>query len=315
MRWVTYRTGDGERTGVVVDGSIHALAPGSLLIDLLGDDGTALREAGARAASEPHEVVELTAADLAPPLRPPQLRDYLCFLEHLHNIVVGLGMEIPAAHYAAPVAYFSSIGTIVGAHDDVAISPGCSQFDFELEVAAIIGRGGADIAPDDAWSHIAGFTIFCDWSARDLLMAEIGGQLGPFKGKDGASTLGPMLVTTDELEPFRTGDTLDLPMRAFVNDGLVGGGSLADMDWTWSDIIAHASRGSVLLPGDAIGSGTVPTGCLIEHACSTPAEFRGWLQPDDTVRLEVDHLGELVQTVRPSGAFHPIRSLEPRDAR
>jgi 2-keto-4-pentenoate hydratase/2-oxohepta-3-ene-1,7-dioic acid hydratase in catechol pathway len=193
----------------------------------------------------------------------------------------------------------------------VRISPGCEQFDYELEVAAIIGRGGSDIAPDDAWSHIAGFMIFCDWSARDLQLAEMALNLGPAKGKDGANTLGPALVTVDELVDHRSGGSYALAMRGWVNDELVSEGSMDQMDWHWADIVAYASRGCDLVAGDAICSGTVPTGCLMEHYASNgPDKFRGWLHPGDVVRLEVEGLGEVRQEVHPAVPVHPLRTLD-----
>jgi len=307
MKWVTYRTAEGERVGLVVRDKVHGLDTASTLLDLLGDDGTRLREAAEHATSSPVEIVDYEQADLAPPLRPRQIRDYLCFIDHLRNILATLDAEPGPRHYEQPAAYFASIASLLGPHDDVRISPGSSQFDLELEVAAVVGKGGSDIAPNNAMSHVAGFMIFCDWSARDLQMREMDLGLGPFKGKDGANTFGPMFVTTDELEPHRSGESYDLQMTAYVNDERIGGGSMAQMDWHWSDIVAHASRGSDLLPGDVLGSGTVPTGALIE-AATTP-DFRGFLQPDDVVRLEVDLLGQTRQRVLPSVAVHPIRTL------
>lgn len=307
MKWVTYRTDDGERLGLVVDDKIHGLDSATTLIGLLGDDGERMHQAAEHASSSPSEVLDYERADLSAPLRPRQIRDYLCFIDHLANILAGFDAEPGPRHYEQPAAYFASIASILGPYDDVHISPGSTQFDLELEVAAVIGKGGSDIAPTTADSHIAGFMIFCDWSARDLQMREMDLGLGPFKGKDGANTFGPMFVSADELAPYRSGDSYDLQMTAYVNDERIGGGSMAQMDWHWSDVVAHASRGSNLLPGDVLGSGTVPTGTLMEAA--TAADFRGFLQPDDIVRLEVDLLGQTRQRVLPSVAVHPMRTL------
>lgn len=307
MRWVTYRAPSGERLGLVVDDKIHGLDGATALLDLLGDGGSKMRDAAEHASSSPAEVLDLDGADLAPPLRPRQIRDYIGFLDHLKNILAAYHTEPAPIFYEQPASYFSSISSLLGPRDDVRISPGSEQFDFELEVAAVIGKGGSDIAPVDAMSHIAGFMIFCDWSARDVQMREMDLGLGPFKGKDGANTLGPMFVSADELEPRRNGSSYDVQMSAYVNDERVGGGSMAQMDWHWADIITHASRGSILLPGDVLGSGTVPTGALIEQASRN--DFRGYLQADDVVRLEVDLLGETRQRVLPSFPVHPMRTL------
>lgn len=312
MRWVTYRTGGDERAGLVVDDQIHALPAGTSVVGLLGDDGEHMAAAAERARSDPHEVIELAGADLAPALRPRQLRDYLCFLQHLRNVIEPFGLELDDTYTQIPAGYFSCISTLLGPHDDVAIPPGCEQFDFELEIGAVIGRGGSDIAVEDAWGHIAGYVIFSDWSARDVQLREMGLNLGPNKGKDGGSTLGPMFVTADELEPYRSGESFSLGMRAYVNDELVGGGSMDQMDWYWPDVVVHASRGCILLPGDVLGSGTVPTGCLLELASLHGSDFRGYLQPGDVVRLEVDQLGELRQRVVAGPEPRPMRALAGR---
>ncbi|MEX2659015.1 MAG: fumarylacetoacetate hydrolase family protein, partial [Acidimicrobiales bacterium] len=264
MRWVTYRKTDGtERAGLVLEGTIHGLAPGIRVIDLLGDDGAAMAGAASTATDAPAEVLDLDGADLSAPVRPPQVRDFLTFLDHLRN--ARAGADTDPAWDEIPGFYFSNSAAVVGPYDPVAISPGSSWFDYELEVAAIIGKAGSDLHPDEAADHIAGFTILCDWSARDLQRREMKLGLGPAKGKDGASTLGPMLVTKDELEPHRRGTSYHLEMQGFVNDELISHGWMDQMDWSWGEMLSYASRGTTLQPGEAIGSGTVPTGCLLEH--------------------------------------------------
>lgn len=310
MRWVTYRSHDRtERAGLVIDDRIHALAAGTNVIDLLGNDGEKMSEAAARATSDPVEVLDFEGADLAAPIRPPQLRDFLTFLEHLRNARKGVDMEMDPAWEEIPAFYFSNVAAVVGPYDKVPISPGCTWFDYELEIAAIIGKEGSDLHPDEADGHIAGFTIFCDWSARDLQRHEMRLGLGPSKGKDGANTLGPMLVTKDELEPFRQGNSYHLEMKGFVNDQLISHGFMDQMDWSWGEIVAYASRGTKVIPGDAICSGTVPTGCLIEHfSVQGPDDFPGWLQPGDVVRLEVEQLGSTRQEVLPAPPVHRLRT-------
>jgi 2-keto-4-pentenoate hydratase/2-oxohepta-3-ene-1,7-dioic acid hydratase in catechol pathway len=305
-----YKSTDGnERAGLVMDGKIHGLAPGSTVLELLGDDGDRLDRAAERARETPTEVVDLDGAELGPPVRPRQIRDFLTFLDHLRNAQSAAGIELDKAWEEIPAFYFSNTAAVVGPYDPVAISPGSERFDYELEVAAIIGKAGSDLHPDEADSHIAGFMIFNDWSARDLQMYEMKLSLGPAKGKDGANTLGPALVTKDELEPYRQGNSYHLEMKGFVNDELVSNGWMDQMDWSWGEIVAYASRGTTVLPGDAICSGTVPTGCLIEHfAVGGPDKFRGWLQPGDVVRLEVDQLGTTRQEVLPAPPVHRLRT-------
>ena len=310
--------------GLVVDESIRVLGEDVRVLDLLGDGGEKLAAAGERARNNPAEVIRYDAADLAPPIRPVQIRDTLLFLQHLRN--ARMGVEIEPEWSQIPAFYFGNTASVTGPHDPVEIFPGSEWFDFELEVAAIIGREGSNIHPHEGDSHIAGFTIFNDWSARDLQRLEGVLGIGQAKGKDGANTFGPMFVTADELEPYRSGNSFGLKARAFVNDQLVGEGTLDQMDWSFGEVVAFASRGTRVLPGDAIGSGTVPTCCLAEHFAmsmgksliagdaddvsggETGAGFRGWLNPGDIVRLDVEMLGSTVQEVRPSAPVHRLRS-------
>jgi 2-keto-4-pentenoate hydratase/2-oxohepta-3-ene-1,7-dioic acid hydratase in catechol pathway len=225
-------------------------------------------------------------------------------LQHIRNC--SGGRAIADGFSQVPTFYFSNTAAVIGPHDAVAISPGCTQFDYELEVCAVIGRTGFNISREDAEGHIAGYMILCDWSARDLQLAEISMGLGPAKGKDGANTLGPMLVTPDELESSRSEKGFGLAMTAHVNDELVSSGRWDSIDWDFADMITYASRGTTLRPGDVLGSGTVPTGCLIEHYALAPDSFRGWLQPGDEVRLEVERLGALTHRVVAGAAAQPL---------
>lgn len=310
MRWVMYRSKAGdERAGLVLDGSVHGLEAGTRVADLLGDGGEKMDAAAQRARENPTEVVPLEGATLGPPVRPGQIRDCLTFLDHLRNCRAALGGEIDPAWEEIPAFYFSNTTGVIGPGEPVTISPGCEQFDYELEIGAIIGREGGDLTPEEAPGHIAGFTIFCDWSARDLQLHEMRLGLGPAKGKDGTNTVGPMLVTVDELEPFRAGGSYHLEMKGFVNGELVSHGFMDQMDWSWGEILSYASRGTRLLPGELIGSGTVPTGCLLEHfAVDGPDKFRGWLQPGDVVRLEVQELGSIEHEVRAANPVHRLRT-------
>ena len=149
----------------------------------------------------------------------------------------------------------------------------------------------ADTTKDEQAIDATRTSIFSEEIGKYFKMAL---RLGPAKGKDTANTLGPVLVTPDELEPFRSGRAFDLRMTGRVNDELVSDGNWGTIDWGFPDMITYASRGTVLRPGDVIGSGTVETGCLFEHYCTDPEGFRGWLRPGDEVRLAVEQLGELI---------------------
>ncbi|CAM5680501.1 hypothetical protein SGLAM104S_06223 [Streptomyces glaucescens] len=188
---------------------------------------------------------------------------------------------------------------VYGPGQDVPVPPGSSVLDFELEVGAVIGREGRDLTPEQARDHIVGYTVFNDWSARDLQSAEMKVGLGPCKGKDTATTLGPYLVTADELEPHRDGDGfLRLALTAEINGQVVGTDLLSNMSWTFEEMTAYASRGTRVVPGDVLGSGTCGNGgCLAElwgrRGERTPLPLR----PGDTVRLTVEGIGTLTNTV------------------
>lgn len=226
---------------------------------------------------------------LAPLPRPRSVRDFFAFEQHV--AATRKQRSVPAAWYRAPVFYFANHQAIFGP-DDLVPLPRTEQLDYELEVACVIGREGRNIDPEDASEYIAGFTIMNDWSARDVQAEEMSVGLGPAKGKDFATSLGPYIVTLDELDNYTNddGDRWRLEMIARVNGREFSRGNLADMHYTWGQIIAHASRDVTLYPGDVLGSGTVGGGCILEL---TPEAVGGWLEPDDVVELEVTGLGVL----------------------
>jgi fumarylacetoacetate (FAA) hydrolase len=209
---------------------------------------------------------------LAPVPRPPSVRDAYAFEAHVRNAraVSGRG-EVPAEWYEIPVFYFSNPVAIYGPEDEIPYPAGTDELDYELEVAAVIGAEGA----------IGGFTIMNDWSARDLQRQEMKVGLGPAKGKDFATSLGPVVVTPDELGDLR------LEMIARVNGEERSRGNMGDMYHSWEAIVARAAENTQLVPGDVIGSGTVGTGSILEHGDGR------WLQPGDVVELEVEGIGVL----------------------
>lgn len=208
---------------------------------------------------------------LAPVRRPPAVRDFYAFEEHVRAARATRGLEVPKEWYEIPVFYFSNPGSIYGPDDEIAYPVETEELDYELEVAAVIGKDGA----------IGGFTIMNDWSARDLQRREMRVGLGPSKGKDFATSLGPVVVTPDELGDLR------LEMLARVNGEERSRGNLGDMHHSWEAILAHGARNTRLLPGDVIGSGTVGSGSIVEHGDGR------WLQPGDLVELEVEGIGVL----------------------
>ncbi|ROS44372.1 fumarylacetoacetate hydrolase family protein [Amycolatopsis thermoflava] len=316
MKWVTYEAGAGARTGVLDGDTVRGLRPGIDLLTLVqGGDG-ALAEAGETARRAPAEVRPLDDVRLLAPLpRPPSVRDGLCFLDHLRGCYRALGRspELHPAWSDAPAFYFGNAASVVGPHDPVPVAPGSRMFDLELEVGVVIGRGGRDLHPAAAENHILGYTLFNDWTARDHQLHDLATGIGMGKSKDSALTLGPALVTVDELAEYRLDGRLAIELRATVNDQEITRGRLDQMDWTFGELLAYVSRGVDLAPGDVIGSGTVPGGCLLEHV-DTPdlAEFTGWLRPGDVVSLHGQGLGSTRQTVVEGTGVIPLRPRSPK---
>lgn len=302
MRWSTYRSADGrERVGAWHEDRLHAVAGVRSLVELLGDDGTRLREAGEAAVRSPAEVADPATVELLAPVpRPPSIRDFMAFEQHVVTANEAIGLTVDPLWYEQPVFYFTNPAAVRGPVADVAAPPGSAALDFELEVAAVIGRAGGDLEPARAVEHVAGYMLFCDWSARDLQTAEMRLNLGPAKGKDFANGFGPWMLTPDELPA-------DLELTATVNDRPYSHGRLSDLYWSFGEMIAYASRGTTVLPGDIIGSGTVGTGCILELSRVHGAEAYPYLDPGDRVRLAADRLGAIEARVVAGHAAPPLR--------
>jgi fumarylacetoacetate (FAA) hydrolase len=254
---------------------------------------------GVRATTDPDDDdAVLDAADLrfGPPiLRPPSLRDFYAFERHVRTMWERRGGDVPEAWYRLPIFYFGNASEIRGPGDPVHAPRGSSELDFELEIAAVIDTPATDLPAARGEEAIGGFTILNDWSARDLQREETAVRLGPAKGKDFAATIGPWLVTPDELADARLGKGYDLAMAATVcgPDGRrveISRGTWADVHFSFGEMIERASADVRLRAGDVLGSGTVGTGCLLEVKDATLGR---WLEPGDEVVLAVDRLGEL----------------------
>lgn len=301
MRFVTYtHPDDGERVGVLDGDVIHALEPGLRLLDLLGDDGERLDAAGRRALADPRQVRKTGEVVLRAPIpQPPTVRDFMVFEQHVEGVAKLLDPQatVPPQWYEAPAFYFTNPYAITGPDELVPVAPGSTAFDLELEVAAVIGRPGTNLTPEQAESHIAGYTVLIDWSARDIQFAEMQVRLGPTKGKDTATTLGPALVTPDELTSARREKSFDLTMTASVNGTVIGQDTLASMAFSFGEMVAHASLGTWVKPGDVLGSGTCGGGCLAELWGRQGRDAHPPLGPGDTVTVTVERLGTLTSQI------------------
>jgi 2-keto-4-pentenoate hydratase/2-oxohepta-3-ene-1,7-dioic acid hydratase in catechol pathway len=309
MRFATYnRDGGRVQAGVVSDAGVHPLPSDVTVLDLIRAGLPAALAAGQRALGEP--AVPLDAVRLLPPLTPPTVRDFVAFEEH----VEGIAGEVVPEWYQAPTFYFTNPYALIGAHDDVRVPPGCAMLDFELEVAVVVGRDGASLSAEQAGDHIFGYTVLNDWSARDLQRREMKVMLGPAKGKDFATTLGPWLVTADELEPYRDTDGfLALDLRASVNGELVGQDLLSNMGWPFEELIAYASRGAEVRAGDVLGSGTCGNGgCLAELWSRRGRTDPPALHPGDIVELTVEGIGTVRNRVVPGLTLPPVRAARAR---
>ena len=235
---------------------------------------------------------------LPPVAHPPTVRDFYAFEAHVKNARARRGLAVPPEWYEAPAFYFSNPGALLGLGAPVARPASSQAMDYELEIACVIGKRARDVAADDWRSVVAGFTILNDWSARDVQRKEMAVGLGPAKGKDFATSLGPALVTLDELEDRMTpvpgaGDRIDLAMEARVNGKTLSRANARELHFTFGQMIARASADVYLFPGDVIGSGTAGNGCLLELG----PETHPWLQPGDEVTLEIERLGALTNRV------------------
>jgi fumarylacetoacetate (FAA) hydrolase len=300
QRWELLDILRGAPEGMGLDGAIDIA--GAVLDQLGFDDaddlgtsenGDGVRDRGLAGPISIGGVEMLLPLDevrlVAPLPRPPSLRDFYAFEQHVATANRNRGRDVPPAWYELPVFYFGNHSAIYGPNAGVPI-PRTEALDYELEIACVIGRAGRDIAAEDAEEYIAGYTIMNDWSARDIQREEVSVGLGPAKGKDFATSLGPWLVTPDELELFALGDgRYNLSMVARVNGVERSRGNFRDIYYTFAQMIARASRDAALYPGDVLGSGTVGSGCLLELTAGQGP----WLAEGDEVELEIAGLGIL----------------------
>ncbi|MCR2825137.1 fumarylacetoacetate hydrolase family protein [Microbacterium sp. zg.Y909] len=309
-RW-THEETVGE--GFVVDDRVVPFPDGLTVADALArgiDGAAALLSRVADAAGIP-----LADVDLLAPVVPPSVRDFVAFEEHVEGVSAGVEgkSDVPPEWYQAPTFYFTNPHTILAPFQEVT-PPVTERLDFELEVAVVIGAvpgsTGSNLTPDAAAEHIFGYTIMNDWSARDLQAREMKVRLGPCKGKDFGTTLGPWIVTADELVPYLDAEGfLAVHAEVYVNDALVGEDLVSNAGWPFPEFVAYASRNSRVVPGDVLGSGTVGNGgCLGELWGRNQGLIPPPLQTGDEVRMVVEGIGEIRARV---GAPVPAPVLPP----
>ncbi len=301
MKLVSFKQNQVVKIGAFEDGMIYdltALNPNisdNMLEFLQGGEKQLQLAEAAIQYNEPtfsSDSIEL----LSPVPHPVSVRDAYAFRQHVETARRNRGLAMIPEFDEIPIFYFTNHNAVFGEGDFPVLPNHTKQLDFELECAAVIGKTGRNISVTEADDYITGFMIMNDFSARNLQLQEMKLNLGPAKGKDFGTSFGPWLVTKDELEPYKKsshdGDRYDLKMKAYVNDSQVSEDTLANMTWTFAQIIERVSYGADIFAGDVIGSGTCGTGCLLELNGSGITDNQ-WLQPGDSVTLEIDGLGSL----------------------
>lgn len=309
MRFIMFRDRSGrEGVGRWIGDKIHALRGVAMLQDLLGDDGERLMRAGEMAEKDPGAVLDANDVKLLPPItRPSSIRDFYAFEQHVKAGRRSRGLDMVPEWYEIPVFYFTNPNALAGDGDKVGVPPGCTWLDFEVEVAAVVGRNCSNLKVSEAGAHIVGYMIMNDWSARDLQRKEMLVGLGPAKGKDFAMSIGPCLVTADELASRRKGKAFDLAITASVNGREYTRANFADIYWSFEEMLSFASRGTNVLAGDILGSGTCGTGCISELSLTHGGEKYPWLKPGDGVEITVEMLGTLRNEIVAGPPLHALR--------
>lgn len=330
MKLISYRLNNTISYGVLVNNELYSLPQINASLPANMNTFLALEETGMEMARQTAQQIEagtLTASPInnyeimAPVPHPTSCRDGYAFRQHVEAARKNRGVEMIPEFDQYPIFYFTNHQAVEGPGPVYCMPDHFQQLDFELEIAIVIGKKGRNIKASEADAYIAGFTIMNDMSARKLQMEEMLLNLGPAKGKDFSTVIGPWLVTPDELAqkvaPTKAGHTglnYDLAMKCYVNEKLVSSGNVKDMDWTFAEIIERCSYGVTLYPGDVIGSGTVGTGCFLELNGTgkrlDPNYQPQWLQNGDRVTMTIDALGTLENKIIAEETNWSILSLK-----
>ncbi len=337
MKLLTYKDNEHEALGIYHDGQVYNLYKAALMkgykdfpstMKKFLEEGDSVmefaKELDKQIKSGKLEAESFPADQcvfLAPIPNPASCRDGYAFRQHVAAARRNRKVEMIPEFDEYPIFYFTNHNAIQGPGDIMCMPDHFKQLDFELEAAVVIGKKGINVKSAEADKYIAGYLIMNDMSARLLQMEEMKLNLGPAKGKDFSTVIGPYLVTPDELEPFKipakpghTGNNYNLKMKCWVNGKLVSEGNMGDMDWTFAEIIERCAYGVNILPGDVIGSGTVGTGCFLElngtGLLNDPNYKPQWLQENDEVEMQIDGLGCLKNTIRKYNTDFSILALK-----
>jgi len=329
MKIVTYKSGEAIDLGLLSDDKIYSLIA-------IANNMNAFLQMGESAMEKAKDLEEsikngssnsigisLSNSELLAPVPcPPSCRDAYAFRQHVATARRNRGVDMIPEFDQFPIFYFTNHNAILGPTDDILCMPDHMQkLDFELEAAIVIGKKGRNVKAKDADDYIAGYLIMNDMSARALQMEEMKLNLGPAKGKDFCTIIGPYLVTKEELADKKVataeghdGDTYSLNMKCWLNGELLSEGNMKDMNWTFAEIVERCAYGTDILPGDVIGSGTVGTGCLLElngtHKLENPDYEPVWLKNGDVIEMEIEGLGRIKNKVVLENNSHSLFALK-----
>ncbi len=332
MKIATYIHNNAEQSALLVGDRLYnlqevnsALPP--TLTEMLQEWQTLApiaQEAEKKIMAQPESIASISVNDvqlIAPVPRPTSCRDGYAFRQHVAAARRNRGVEMIPEFDEYPIFYFTNHNAVQGPGEIECMPDHFKGLDFELEIACILGKKGRNFSAAEADDYIAGFCIMNDMSARVLQMEEMKLNLGPAKGKDFSTVIGPWLVTPDELAPYKVapkenhiGNSYNLKMTCTVNGIQVSEGNVADMDWTFAEIIERCAYGVDVYPGDVIGSGTVGTGCFLElngtAKLNNPDAVPQWLQPNDVVELSITGLGTLTNKIVAAPSDWSIMALK-----
>lgn len=306
MKFIRFELESATGAGVVEGGQIYVIPSETTLESLIEAGEDALKRAG-RQAIEAEMTIPLDIVSILSPLAtPPTFRDFYAFEQHVKAGRGSRGLEMDPYWYEIPVFYFSNPYAFRGC-GHIPMTPDTEKFDFELEIAAVVGRTGSNLTVEEAEESIMGYCILNDWSGRDVQQREMTLSLGPTKGKDTSTSLGPYLVTKEELADHRTGKGFDRQMTLSVNGRTYSRANWSEVYWSFAEMISYASRGTEVRPGDVIGSGTCGSGCILELSQTFGEREYPWLKPGDKVVATVEGLGSLTNTVTPADPLVTLR--------
>ncbi|MCO5252871.1 MAG: fumarylacetoacetate hydrolase family protein [Bacteroidetes bacterium] len=332
MKFVTYINNNQATAGFVVNNKIYPIhsidssLPNDMLTFIRVGEAALdrLREIEKGVLSGKYIEFASDFADaklLAPVPNPVSTRDGYAFRQHVAAARRNRKVEMIPEFDEYPIFYFTNHNAVQGPGEILCMPDHFQKLDFELEVAVILGKSGRNVKAENADDHIFGYTIMNDMSARTLQMEEMKLNLGPAKGKDFSTVIGPILVTPDELAPYKSsakpnhvGNNFNLDMKCWVNGKIVSSGNMGDMDWTFAEIIERCAYGVDIYPGEVIGSGTVGTGCFLElngtGLLNNPNYTPQWLQPNDVVEMEITGLGKLYNKIVAENSDFSILALK-----